>query len=69
MKTELAPLFAKKDYQQALTKLASLRAPVDEFFDNVMVMADDEAVKINRLTLLSQLRASFFNVADISLLQ
>ncbi|KGJ98788.1 glycine--tRNA ligase subunit beta [Thalassotalea sp. ND16A] len=66
---ELTPLFANKDYQQALTKLASLRAPVDEFFDNVMVMADDEAVKTNRLTLLSQLRASFFNVADISLLQ
>lgn len=66
---ELAPLFANKDYQTALTKLASLRAPVDEFFDNVMVMADDEAVKTNRLTLLSQLRASFFNVADISLLQ
>ncbi|MEW6997514.1 glycine--tRNA ligase subunit beta [Colwelliaceae bacterium BS250] len=66
---ELAPLFASKDYQTALTKLASLRAPVDEFFDNVMVMADDEAVKTNRLTLLSQLRASFFNVADISLLQ
>ncbi|WNC68554.1 glycine--tRNA ligase subunit beta [Thalassotalea nanhaiensis] len=69
LNTELAPLFAAKDYQQALTKLASLRAPVDEFFDNVMVMADDDAVKTNRLTLLSQLRASFFNVADISLLQ
>ncbi len=66
---ELAPVFAAKDYQLALTKLAELRAPVDEFFDNVMVMADDEAVKINRLTLLSQLRAAFFNVADISLLQ
>ncbi len=69
LNSELTPLFANKDYQQALTKLASLRAPVDEFFDNVMVMADDEAVKTNRLTLLSQLRASFFNVADISLLQ
>ncbi|OUS26644.1 glycine--tRNA ligase subunit beta [Thalassotalea sp. 42_200_T64] len=66
---EITPLFANKDYQQALSKLASLRAPVDEFFDNVMVMADDEAVKTNRLTLLSQLRASFFNIADISLLQ
>ncbi|WOH36471.1 glycine--tRNA ligase subunit beta [Thalassotalea fonticola] len=69
LSTELTPLFANKEYQLALTKLASLRAPVDEFFDNVMVMADDEAVKTNRLTLLSQLRESFFNVADISLLQ
>lgn len=66
---ELEPVFANKDYQLALTKLAELRAPVDDFFDNVMVMADNEAVKTNRLTLLSQLRASFFNVADISLLQ
>lgn len=69
LKAELSPLFANKEYQQALTKLASLREPIDAFFDNVMVMADDEAVKINRLTLLSELRASFFNVADISLLQ
>lgn len=67
--SELEPLFANKDYQQALSKLASLRVTIDEFFDNVMVMAEDEAVKTNRLTLLSQLRASFFNVADISLLQ
>ncbi|TRX58142.1 glycine--tRNA ligase subunit beta [Thalassomonas sp. M1454] len=69
LKAELSPLFANKEYQQALTKLASLREPIDAFFDNVMVMADDEAVKTNRLTLLSELRASFFNVADISLLQ
>ncbi|MDG1732402.1 MAG: glycine--tRNA ligase subunit beta [Thalassotalea sp.] len=69
LKAELSPLFANKEYQQALTKLASLREPIDAFFDNVMVMADEEAVKINRLTLLSELRASFFNVADISLLQ
>ncbi|WP_371375508.1 glycine--tRNA ligase subunit beta [Thalassotalea aquiviva] len=69
LSAELTPLFENKDYQSALTKLASLRAPIDEFFDNVMVMAEDEAVKVNRLTLLSQLRAAFFNVADISLLQ
>ncbi|WP_371187423.1 glycine--tRNA ligase subunit beta [Thalassotalea maritima] len=66
---ELEPLFANKDYKQALTQLASLRTVIDEFFDNVMVMADDEQVKVNRLTLLSQIRESFFNVADISVLQ
>ena len=66
---QLEPLFENKDYQAALSLLATLRSPIDEFFDSVMVMAEDEAVKTNRLTLLSKLRAAFFNVADISLLQ
>ncbi|MGJ8692915.1 MAG: glycine--tRNA ligase subunit beta [Thalassotalea sp.] len=57
------------DYQAMLTTLASLKTPIDDFFDNVMVMADDEAVKVNRLTLLANIRASFLNIADISLLQ
>ncbi|MCD9542690.1 glycine--tRNA ligase subunit beta [Photobacterium carnosum] len=65
----LAPVFAVGDYQQALTELASLREPVDAFFDNVMVMADDEQLKVNRLTLLNLLRNQFLQVADISLLQ
>ncbi|MGU3841835.1 DALR anticodon-binding domain-containing protein, partial [Vibrio diabolicus] len=50
-------------------KLADLREPVDAFFDNVMVMADDEALKKNRLTLLNNLRNLFLQVADISVLQ
>jgi glycyl-tRNA synthetase beta chain len=66
---ELTPVFAKGDYQHALTRLASLRHAVDEFFDNVMVMADDEAVKNNRLALLNQLSRLFLNTADISVLQ
>ena len=65
----LVPLFAAGDYQQALTELSELRDVVDTFFDNVMVMADDEALKINRLTLLNTLRNQFLNVADISVLQ
>ncbi len=65
----LAPIFAKGDYQKALTELAALREPVDTFFDNVMVMDKDETLKINRLTLLNTLRSQFMNVADISLLQ
>ncbi len=56
-------------YQKQLTQLAELREPVDKFFDNVMVMADDEALKKNRLTLLNQLRNLFLQIADISLLQ
>lgn len=65
---EVLPLFEKGDYTAALTTLASLRAPVDRFFDEVMVMADDEAVRNNRLALLNRLRNLFLRVADISLL-
>jgi glycyl-tRNA synthetase beta chain len=66
---EVNPLMAEKNYQAALKALALLREPIDSFFDSVMVMADDEAVKINRLTLLNDIRNSFFAIADISLLQ
>ncbi|MCT7654509.1 hypothetical protein MBH78_06285 [Oceanimonas sp. NS1] len=65
----LAPLFADGDYSKALAELASLREGVDAFFDQVMVMADDEAIRLNRLALLNQLRNLFLRVADISLLQ
>jgi len=67
--SDLAPVFAASDYNEALTQLAQLQEPVDAFFDNVMVMCDDEAVKLNRLALLNILRNQFLNVADISLLQ
>lgn len=56
------------DYQQQLTLLASLREEVDNFFDSVMVMADDIQLRNNRLAILQQLRAYFLQVADISLL-
>ncbi|MEK6161094.1 glycine--tRNA ligase subunit beta [Vibrio cholerae] len=69
MAEALEPAFATSNYQEALSKLAGLRAPVDAFFDNVMVMADDEALKKNRLTLLNKLRNLFLQIADISLLQ
>ncbi|CAB5543546.1 glycine--tRNA ligase subunit beta [Providencia hangzhouensis] len=69
LQDKLAPMFAERNYQEALVELASLRDIVDEFFANVMVMDEDQAVRINRLTLLSQLRELFLKVADISLLQ
>ncbi len=50
----------------ALSVLAQLRSPVDSFFDDVMVMADDVAVRGNRLALLARLRALFLNLADVS---
>ncbi|HHE6470688.1 TPA: glycine--tRNA ligase subunit beta [Providencia rettgeri] len=69
LQDKLAPMFAERNYREALVELASLRDIVDEFFANVMVMDEDQAVRINRLTLLSQLRELFLKVADISLLQ
>lgn len=60
------PLFEKRAYVEALTLLAELREPIDTFFDEVMVMADDEAVRANRLALLAELRSLFLGVADVS---
>ncbi|KGK02247.1 MULTISPECIES: glycine--tRNA ligase subunit beta [unclassified Pseudoalteromonas] len=67
--TDLAPLYSDGNYQEALSQLAGIRDSVDNFFDNVMVMADDEAVKQNRLALLSQLSGLFLEIADISVLK
>lgn len=69
MSEALEPAFATGNYQEALSKLADLRESVDTFFDSVMVMAEDEALKKNRLTLLNKLRNLFLQIADISLLQ
>jgi len=69
IESSISPLLANQNYQAALTELVVLKAPIDNFFDNVMVMSDDEAVKINRLTLLNQIRDSFLAIADISVLQ
>ncbi|MDP5459246.1 glycine--tRNA ligase subunit beta [Alishewanella sp. SMS8] len=57
------------DYTSALSHLAALREVIDHFFDQVMVNADDAAVRANRLALLKQLRELFLQVADISVLQ
>ncbi|MCL7461408.1 glycine--tRNA ligase subunit beta [Pseudomonas sp. NW5] len=64
----VAPLAAARNYNAALQRLAALRAPVDAFFEEVLVNADDAAVRANRYALLSQLRGLFLGVADISLL-
>lgn len=60
---------AAYEYEKALMKLASLKAPVDRFFEDVMVMTDDSRVKANRLALLTNLREQFLHIADISCLQ
>lgn len=66
---EIDPLLADRKYEATLKNLARLREPVDAFFDNVMVMADDEQVKNNRIAMLNQLHSLFLKVADISRLQ
>ena len=69
LRTEVQPLIAKGDYTAVLDKLANLRAPVDNFFDNVMVNAEDPALRQNRLAILNTLQGLFLQVADISVLQ
>ena len=67
--TEVQPLIAQGDYTAVLDKLANLRAPVNSFFDNVMVNAEDPALRQNRLAILNTLQDLFLQVADISVLQ
>ena len=57
---------AGRDYAGSLRALAALRAPVDAFFDSVMVNADDAALRANRLALLGRLHAAMNRVADLS---
>lgn len=64
--TEIQSLAGKGDYSEALKKIALLRPYVDDFFDNVMVMADDEKVKENRIAVLFEIAAVFGNIADFS---
>lgn len=69
LRTEVQPLIAQGDYTTVLDKLANLRMPVDSFFDNVMVNAEDPALRQNRLAILNTLQGLFLQVADISVLQ
>ena len=64
--SKVRPMLDERRYADALNTLADLRDPVDRFFDDVMVMADDDAVRDNRLALLGALRSLFLEVADIS---
>ena len=65
-RTQVAEAVAREDYTAAMTHIAALREPVDEFFDNVMVNADDPDVRMNRLRLLAALREVTRQVADFS---
>ena len=63
---DVTPLIEKRAYSAALRRLLELRTPVDAFFDDVMVMTDEPSVRNNRLALLTELRALFLDIADIS---
>ncbi|WP_421867826.1 glycine--tRNA ligase subunit beta [Motiliproteus sp.] len=68
LNSRIETLKAEADFKAILEQLSTLQSSVDRFFDEVMVMADDEAVRANRIALLNQLRQRFLLVADISLL-
>jgi glycyl-tRNA synthetase beta chain len=65
---DAGPLHERRDYVGLLKRLASLREPIDRYFDGVMVMVDDERVRANRLSQLGAVAGLFLRVADISLL-
>jgi len=69
LRAKVQPLFSVGNYAAALKALASLRPAVDNFFDKVMVMAEDTALRHNRLALLTNLSNLFLGAADISKLQ
>ncbi len=64
--TSTAELCKQKRYDEALAELATIRRPLDDFFDKVMVMVDDEAVRSSRLNLLTTVAATFQSIADFS---
>ena len=66
--SEVVPYVKQGDYQKGLTLLAELKPAIDGFFDEVLVMAENEAVRDNRLALLAKLQLLFLNLADISYL-
>ncbi|UCB55714.1 MAG: glycine--tRNA ligase subunit beta, partial [Thiotrichales bacterium] len=66
LKRKTEPMFDSGNYESALCDLSALRKPVDDFFDHVMVMTDNEVVRNNRIALLSKMNALFMRTADLS---
>lgn len=64
--SETAALFERRAYGDCLQRLAALRAPIDRFFDDVMVMSEDPALRNNRLAMLADLATQFRRIADIA---
>jgi glycyl-tRNA synthetase beta chain len=66
VREKVTRLITADDYPSALTELASLRKPVDDFFENVLVMAKDETIRFNRLSFLTEISKLFYSIADFS---
>ncbi len=66
VKKEVGPLVAEKEYEQALHAILRMKEPVDTFFDDVMVMVEDEKIRENRLSLLARIAKLFLSVGDFS---
>lgn len=66
LRPQVEPLLERRSYSEAMQRLASLRTPVDAFFDSVMVMDPDANLRANRLALLQELRGLFLRTADLS---
>ena len=66
LKSKTEPMFETGDYESALRGLSALRGPVDDFFDNVMVMTDNMDVRNNRIALLDKMNSLFMRAADLS---
>ena len=67
--SEIQPLIQNCDYRNILVSLADLKDPINNFFDHVMVMTENEKVRLNRLSLLNRVYQLFIKVADVSVLQ
>jgi glycyl-tRNA synthetase beta chain len=65
-KEKFDPLINKRDYPSALLEMTRMKKPIDEFFDGVMVMVEDEKIRNNRLALLEEIGKLFLRIADFS---
>ncbi|PCI65447.1 MAG: glycine--tRNA ligase subunit beta [Piscirickettsiaceae bacterium] len=68
IESTVAPLIEQREYISALKQLSILKTPIDDFFEHVFIMADDEKLKHSRLALLSKIHANFIKIADISMI-
>jgi len=66
VKEKIATLLNKRDYEAILLEMTQMKKPIDEFFDGVMVMVEDEAIRNNRLALLDEIGKLFLRIADFS---
>ncbi len=65
-KEKISAFLSAKDYEAALLEMTRMKKPIDEFFDGVMVMVEDEAIRNNRLALLDEIGKLFLRIADFS---